>query len=71
MDYTDIRKETRTNANETFLTLLSGLRKTGKPTDEDRAYNNALADVYDYIIETQKGCLLEHTVRCGKWVRDY
>lgn len=70
MDITEIRKETRTSCNESFLTLLSGLRKVGILTDEDKAYNNALADAFDYIIETQKTCLLENTVRQGKWVRD-
>ena len=69
MDITEVMKGTRISCNETFLTLLSGLRKTVF-TPEDKAYNNALADAFDYIIETQKSCLLEHTVRCGKWVRD-
>lgn len=68
--YDDIRKETRTNCNELFLTLLSGLRKTYCTSEEDKAYNNALADAFDYIIETQSKCLLENTVRQGKWVRD-
>ena len=71
MDTTDIRKETRLNCNESFLTLLSGARKVGSfsLTAEDKAYNNALADIFDYIIENET-LLLEHTKRCGKWVRD-
>lgn len=70
MDNTQIRKETRLSCNESFLTLLSGLRKTGILSKEDIAYNNALADAYDYIIEKEAHNLLEHTIRCGKWVRD-
>lgn len=70
MDITEIRKEARTNCNESFLTLLSGLRKTGVLSDEDKAYNNALADAYDFILEKEKTCLHTHTLYCGKWVRD-
>lgn len=70
MDTTEVIKETRLACNESFLTLLSGLRKVGSLTEEDRCYNSALADAFDYIIETQKTCLREHTIRCGKWVRD-
>lgn len=70
MDITEVRKETRISCNETFLTLLSGLRRVGNLTSEDIAYNNALADAFDYIIETHSSSLLDHTVRCGKWIRD-
>lgn len=70
MDITEIRKETRTSCNESFLTLLSGLRKVPATTPEDKAYNNALGDVFDFIIDTQKSYLLEHTTWCGKWDRD-
>lgn len=64
------RKEIKTSCNELFLALLAGLRKVGNLTNEDMAYNNALADTFDYIIETQKSCLLDFTVRQGKWIRD-
>lgn len=70
MDSTQIRKETRLNCNESFLTLLSGFRKTGVISKEDIAYNAALGDAYDYIVKNEQHNLLEHTVRCGKWVRD-
>lgn len=70
MDSTEIRKEIRLSCNESFLTLLSGLRKTGALSSEDRAYNNALGDAYDYIINNHSNSLLEHTKWCGKWVRD-
>jgi hypothetical protein len=70
MDYTEIAKDTRRSCNESFLTLLSGLRKVGTLTSEDKVYNDALADAFDFIIETQKSCLFENTVRQGKWVRD-
>lgn len=69
MDVTEIRKETRLSCNESFLTLLSGLRKTGSLAKEDIAYNNALADAYDFILEKEKTCLHTHTLYCGKWVR--
>lgn len=70
MDANKIIKETRLSCNESFLTLLSGLRKTGILTKEDIAYNNALADAYDFILEKEKSCLLDYTLCCGKWVRD-
>ena len=51
MDITQIRKEVRMECNESFLTLLSGLRKNGVDlTPEERAYNDALADAYDFIL---------------------
>lgn len=70
MDYDEVKRMEKLFCNEGFLTLLSGLRKTGRLTNEEISYNNALADVYDYIIETQEKHLHQHTVRCGKWVRD-
>lgn len=71
MDMTEVRKETRLLCNESFLTLLSGLRKTGSQlSDNDKSYNNALADAYDFILEKEKNCLYNHTLDCGKWVRD-
>lgn len=71
MDITQIRKEVRMECNESFLTLLSGLRKNGiELTPEEEAYNNALADVYDFILEKEKNCLDTHTLWCGKWVRN-
>ena len=71
MDITQIRKEVRRECNESFLTLLSGLRKNGIDlTPEERAYNNALADAYDFILEKDKTCLYPHTLWCGKWVRN-
>ena len=49
--------------NESFLTLFSGLRKNGiKLTPEERVYNNALADAYDFMLEKEKNNLLDHTV---------
>lgn len=64
-------KEIRLLCNESFLTLLSSLRKVGIDlSEEEKAYNNALADVYDIILEKEKNCLYSHTLDCGKWVRD-
>lgn len=70
MEYDEIVKQTRRSDFEGVLTLLSGLRKVPINTTEDVAYNNALADAFDYIVESKKDVLYPHTVRCGKWVRD-
>ena len=70
MDSTQIRKEEKLFCNEHFLTILSGFRKKGQLTDSDKAYNDALADVYDFIIKHEKNNLFQHTVESGKWVRD-
>lgn len=70
MNITEIRKEARMDSNERFLTILSGARKVGKLTPEDKAYNNALADIFDFIIENESSAIENHTKRCGKWVRD-
>lgn len=63
-------KRTKICCHEHFLALLSGLRKVGNLTDTDKAYNDALGDAFDYIIENRKNYLFENTVRQGKWVRD-
>ena len=64
-------KEIRLLCNESFLTLLSSLRKVGIDlSEEEKAYNNALADVYDIILEKEKNYLYSHTLDCGKWVGD-
>lgn len=63
-------KETRISSTEQFLTLLSGLRKIPVVSPEDRAYNTALADVFDYFIVNEPNYLRSFTVNQGKWVRD-
>jgi hypothetical protein len=63
-------KETRISSTEQFLTLLSGLRKVPVITSEDRAYNTALADVFDYFIVNEPNYLRSFTVNQGKWVKD-
>lgn len=63
-------KVTRINTTEQFLTLLSGLRKVPATTPEDKAYNTALADVFDYFIVNEPNYLRSFTVNQGKWVRD-
>lgn len=60
-----IRRQT-----ESFLSLLSGLRKAPVRNEEDIAYNNALGDVFDYYIENEPEHLYVGTVKQGKWVRD-
>lgn len=66
----DEAKQARISATEGFLSLLSGMRKIPAMTPEDRAYNNALADAFDFYVEKEPGDLYPHTVRMGKWVRD-
>lgn len=63
-------KEARRSNTYRFLTLLSGLRKVPAETLEDKAYNNALADAFDYIITNESDSLYQFTVNQGKWVRD-
>ena len=63
-------KETRIRTTEQFLTVLSGLRKVPVATPEDKAYNTALADVFDYFIVNEPNYLRSFTVNQGKWVRD-
>jgi hypothetical protein len=63
-------KEERISTTEQFLTLLSGLRKVPAITPEDKAYNTALADVFDYFIVNEPNYLRLFTINQGKWVRD-
>lgn len=63
-------KFARGSAYEHILSLCAGLRKTCPKTTEEIAYNDALGDVFDWIIETQESVLLPGTARNGKWVRD-
>lgn len=63
-------RQGRTSAFELCLSLLSGLRKVPADNAEDIAYNNALADVFDYIVTNESGSLWPGTVIQGKWVRD-
>ena len=63
-------KQERIRTTEGFLCLLSGARKVPAITPEDKAYNNALADVFDWFIVNEPDSLYPHTVRMGKWVRD-
>lgn len=60
----------RISAFELCLSLLSGLRKVPAKNAEDIAYNNALADVFDYIVQNESDSLYASTVKQGKWVRD-
>lgn len=53
-----------------FFHFCAGLRKVSPSTNEDIAYNNALGDIFDYIIESEKSVLMPGAVRNGKWVRD-
>ncbi len=63
-------KLARSSAYELILSVCAGLRKVSPSTVEEVAYNNALGDVFDYIIESQSSFLMPGTVRNGKWVRD-
>lgn len=63
-------KQERIRTTEGFLTLLSGMRRELVLTPEDKIYNSALADVFDWFIVNEPDSLRPHTVRMGKWVRD-
>lgn len=63
-------KQAKVSSNELILCLLAGLRKTNVESPEAFGYNEALADVYDYILDAQAENLLPNTVRQGKWIRD-
>jgi len=66
----EYEKEVSGRVYEHVLALLSGLRKIPAQSEEDKAYNNALGDTYDSILEAEEKVLLQHTVWCGKWKRD-
>lgn len=66
----DIAKIARGSAMELVLSVCAGLRKICPSTSEDIAYNNALGDVFDYIIENEESVLMPGTVRQGKWTRN-
>ena len=66
----DEAKRGRGSAYEHILALCSGLKKVCPQTDVERAYNDALGDIFDYIIDNQSSYLMPGTVRAGKWVRD-
>lgn len=66
----DELKLARGSACELILTVCAALRRVVPSSPEDVAYNNALGDVFDYIIENESSCLMPGTIRNGKWVRD-
>lgn len=66
----DTEKKARGNAMELILSVCSGLRKVPAKTPEEEAYNNALGDVFDYIIKNEHDCLMPGTVQGGTWVRE-
>lgn len=61
---------TRIRCTESFLTTLSGIRRVPATIIEDKAYNNALADVFDFYIDNHPKDLYGSTLRMGKRVRD-
>lgn len=66
----DTEKKARGNAMETILSICSGFRKISAKTPEEIAYNNALGDVFDYIIKNEHDCLMPGTVQGGTWVQE-
>ena len=66
----ETQRLTMQNDFEYILTLLSGMRIVTPKNNEDISYNNALGDVYDYILNSNSCILLENTVKQGKWIRD-
>ncbi len=66
----DETKLARGSAYELILSVCAGLGKVVPRTEEEIAYNNALADVFNYVIENESSYLMPGKVRNGKWVRD-
>ena len=63
-------KRAKGHAYELILSLCAGLRKVAPKSAEEFAYNSALGDIFDYIIENESSYLMPGTVRNGKWARD-
>lgn len=63
-------KRASTRAYENILSVCAGLRIAVPKNNEDIAYNNALGDVFDSIIENEADYLIPGTVSQGKWQRD-
>lgn len=63
-------RKARGSAMELILSVCSGLRKVPAKTPEEEAYNNALGDVFDYIIKNEQDCLMSGTVQGGVWNRE-
>lgn len=63
-------KLARGSAYEVILSLCAGLRKVAPRSAEEVSYNNALGDIFDYIVENESSYLMPGTVRNGKWTRD-
>lgn len=66
----DLEKRARGGAFELILSVCAGLRKYPVTTKAEQGYNDALGDVFDYIIKHESDCLMPGTARNGLWVRD-
>ncbi len=66
----DVEKRAMGNAFELILTVCGGARKSPATNDTDIGYNNALGDIFDYIIKNESDVLLPATVKLGLWTRD-
>ena len=47
------------------------IKKVPVRNKEDIVYNNALGDIFDYIIENELKVLMPGIARSGKWSREY
>ncbi len=66
----DLEKKGRGSAFELILSVCAGARKYPVKTERDSGYNDALGDVFDYIIKYEADGLMPGTVRNGLWKRD-
>ncbi|WP_143322738.1 hypothetical protein [Clostridium sp. HBUAS56010] len=66
----DLEKKARGGAFELILSVCAGARKYPATTEMDLGYNNALGDVFDYIIKHESDYLMPGTARNGLWKRD-
>ena len=67
----ELEKKARGSAFELILSICTGARKYPVITAEDEGYNDALGDIFDYIIKNESSCLMPGTKEQGEWKRDH
>lgn len=56
---------------ETVLGVCDGARKFPVANEYERGYNDALGNIYDYILKYESESLFKSTVKDGLWNRNY
>lgn len=67
----DLEKKARGGAFELILSICAGARRYPVIAAEDEGYNDALGDIFDYIIRNESSYLMPGTKEQGEWKRDY